>query len=507
MSEEEVLKLFKDKLYRLNHLYYIQNEKGEKVKFCLRENQEKFLSEMHSRNIILKARQLGFSTLIDLWMLDECIFNSHTQAAIIAQTKDDVKEIFDKKIKFPWEHLPEELKSQLKETSSSANKLSWENGSSIRVAQSVRSSTLQILHVSEFGKISVKYPDKAKEIVTGSLNALHEGAKIFIESTAEGDEGRFFDMCQKARVKIDEGKPLNEMDYKFHFYPWWQEKKYTLSEKVVITQALREYFEKLEQSEGIYLNEQQKYWYAQKWEENGDDMFSEFPSTPDEAFKSTKEGRYFNREMSLLRTKGQIRVVPYNDKIKVYTGWDLGVGDPTCLFFAQVDGPFINLIDLFELQGESLDYFAKILEKKADELGYRYDTHFLPHDGANRQLGHKRALSTENILKEDYGLNVRVTERIKSEGEGINLIRKHMPYLWIDEEKCAYGIKALDNFKREFDYKRGVYSDKYFHNWASHPTKALQTLLLGLQSKKKKKNSSSYEDVIRMNKIISNRPF
>ena len=66
--------------------------------------------------------------------------------------------------------------------------LSFSNGSRIAVGTSFRSGTLQFLHISEFGKICAKYPEKAREIVTGAIEALSIDGKLFIESTAEGNE-------------------------------------------------------------------------------------------------------------------------------------------------------------------------------------------------------------------------------------------------------------------------------------------------------------------------------
>lgn len=50
--------------WRLNHLYKIQNEKGELVTFRMRPAQRQLFRSMHNKNIILKARQLGFSTVV-----------------------------------------------------------------------------------------------------------------------------------------------------------------------------------------------------------------------------------------------------------------------------------------------------------------------------------------------------------------------------------------------------------------------------------------------------------
>src|SRR3546814_18785208 len=69
----------------------------------------------------------------------------------------------------------------------SANELLFaHNNSSIRVATSMRSGTIHRLHVSEFGKICAKFPDKAHEVVTGSLPAVPLDGIAIIESTAEG---------------------------------------------------------------------------------------------------------------------------------------------------------------------------------------------------------------------------------------------------------------------------------------------------------------------------------
>ncbi|MCD3726930.1 terminase, partial [Escherichia coli] len=52
--------------WRLNHLYKRQSEKGELVTFRMRPAQRQLFRNMHNKNIILKARQLGFSTAINI---------------------------------------------------------------------------------------------------------------------------------------------------------------------------------------------------------------------------------------------------------------------------------------------------------------------------------------------------------------------------------------------------------------------------------------------------------
>jgi hypothetical protein len=83
----------------------------------------------------------------------------------------------------------------------------------------MRSGTLQCLHVSEYGQLCAKFPDKAREVRTGALNTVQAGQVVFIESTAEGKEGHFYELCEAAQSKQRIGMPLTSLDFKFHFFP------------------------------------------------------------------------------------------------------------------------------------------------------------------------------------------------------------------------------------------------------------------------------------------------
>jgi hypothetical protein len=128
----------------------------------------------------------------------------------------------------------------------------------------MRSGTLQCLHVPEFGKICAQYPDKAREIVTGALNTVEAGQFIVIESTAEGQEGAAYRMCQEARSLAAMGKPVSALDWKFQFFAWWQDQAYTLDPRgIAVGEEHRRYFEGLEAA-GIELTAGQKAWHVKK---------------------------------------------------------------------------------------------------------------------------------------------------------------------------------------------------------------------------------------------------
>lgn len=234
---------------------------------------------------------------LTILFLDRCLFNSNQHAGIIAHTREDAEMLF-RLVKFAYDSLPIEVKRLRTANTDNARELQLSNGSTLRVGTSMRSSTLQYLHISEFGKICAKFPDKAREIVTGSLNAIAPGQYVFIESTAEGREGYFYEMCKEAEAAQDLGKKLSPLDFRFHFFPWHGHKAYRInSESVNLTPHMHGYFSQLEAALGHQLEMVQKAWYVKRSETQGEDMKREFPSTPEEAFEASNEGFYYGRQI------------------------------------------------------------------------------------------------------------------------------------------------------------------------------------------------------------------
>jgi hypothetical protein len=183
---------------------------------------------MHECNIVLKARQLGITTFFCLFLLDKVLWERNIQAGIIAHTLKDASDIFRDKLKFAFDQLHPNLRKLFRIVGDSATELAFTNGSTIRVGTSGRSSTLQYLHISEFGKICAKFPERANEIISGSLNTVHVGQHISIESTAEGKEGFFHDMWQRAWAQHLRKEEFGPLDFKPFFFPWHKEPRYTL---------------------------------------------------------------------------------------------------------------------------------------------------------------------------------------------------------------------------------------------------------------------------------------
>lgn len=258
ITKDQWVKILGDQFWRVNNLYWVINEKGEKVKFKLNWAQLILYKSLWYLNVVLKARQIGITTFFCIFFLDICLWNSNTSTAIIAHKQDEGKRFFKEKIKYAYDNLPDFIKQTITADTSRADELRFNNNSSIRVTTSGRSGTYQYLHISEFGKICKIRPDRAEEIVTGSFNAVHVGQFICVESTAEGREGFFYDYCKKAKQLADKKETLTELDFKLFFFPWWEEPEYRLKAKVLITDDFKQYFQDLENKHGIKLTPAQK---------------------------------------------------------------------------------------------------------------------------------------------------------------------------------------------------------------------------------------------------------
>ena len=464
---------FLDPRWRLCNLYKITDKAGNAVQFRPNESQLAFLDDIHSLNIILKARQLGFTTLCSLIYLDACIFTPNTRAGVIAHKLDDAKVIFRDKIKFPYDNLDEGLRAVVATKQDSADTLTLANNSSIRVSTSMRSGTLQYLHISEFGKICSQYPEKAREIVTGALNAVEAGQFVAIESTAEGQEGKFYEMVQDARKKAAGGAELTSLDYKFHFYPWWNDSSYRIpSANLYLGSDDQEYFEKLEASHGIKTDAEQRAWYVKKAEVQGGDMRREYPSTPDEAFEQALEGAYFAHELLAAAKQKRIGAFPFVPSAPVNTFWDLGRNDLNTIWLHQFVDGYHRFIGYYENSGEFIGHYISWLKEWASERNAVFGEHYIPHDGDRQSLWLEGGTLA---VMEGLKFRPNVVERPANKAESISAARSKLAQSVFDEAGCAAGLKRLRAYRKEWDDLRGVWKDKPRHDEASHGADGYQT--------------------------------
>ena len=105
------------------------------------------------------------------------------------------------------------------------------------------------------------------------------------------------------------------------------------------------------------------------------------------SFDAAVTGAYYGALMRQAETDGRVSGVPYDPAALVWTAWDLGIRDATAIWFAQMVGREIRIIDYYEASGVDLGHYARELMAKP----YAYAGHIVPHDARPRSSAPARA--------------------------------------------------------------------------------------------------------------------
>jgi hypothetical protein len=439
--QEKRIKTLGNRYWRLNHLYYILDKQGNHVLFRMNPVQYALYFALHFLNIIPKSRQHGMTTFISLFMLDACLFNSNTAAGIVAHKLKDAQKIFRKKVKYAYMHLPKDLRDAITLTKDGAEELEFSNGSSFYVGTSMRSGTLQYLHISEYGYLCTHAPQKAAEIKAGAMETVHEDGMIFIESTFEGPTGDFPEMCEAAETLRVNGKELGPLDYKIHFFAWWQDKSNTTDPRYVeISPEMHAYFDKLEQICGMELTEGQRAWYTAKKRNLGSLIYKEHPSTLEEAQLVKVVGSYYGETFSWLHEQGRIGEVPHNPAYPVYVICDPGYTSAWWLIQLMPTG-YVHFLRYYEDTGKDFAHYATMLQRWSDAYGYRYGGKYAPFDVDNNQY---KLVDSDGLLEVARRAGVDFEDPMEVEKDvqlGIVKVNQMLKMARFDEEGCKVGIK------------------------------------------------------------------
>jgi len=426
------------------------------------------------------------TTLIAIMWLDHALFNDDQRCGIIAQDRDAAEVIFRDKVKLAYERLPQILRDAMPTASETKRELLFaHNNSSIRVATSMRSGTIHRLHVSEFGKIGARFPEKAKEVVTGSLPAVPLDGIAIIESTAEGQVGEFYEMTQRAMATAEKGVELSKRDYRFHFFAWWQEPGYRMaSTNVAITEKDLEYLAEVEAATGTRLDAEQRNWYVATRDADfsGDPekMWQEYPSTPKEAFQQSTEGTYYAVQLAAARKEGRIGRFPMVDGVPVNTFWDIGSSDGTAIWLHQRIGAENRFIKFIEGWGEPYSYFMIQLQK----MNCVWGTHYLPHDASHeRQQGTVVQSPEKELRKFSLGGSWVVVPRVSDVTHGIQLMRSVFSQCTFDEAGCKEGLAHVSQYKKEWNQRLGCWRNTPRHDIHSEAADAIRQFAQGYKGK------------------------
>jgi len=306
------LKRLKDKNWRLSNLYKIRTKNAELLKFKMNRAQAHYHTNKHTRNIILKSRQLGFTTYETVDSLDDTMFIKNMDSLFIAHIKGDAEDIFDKKVRIAWENINPHIASLYKIETNRTNQMTFDfqdgTKSTFSVKVSGRSGTFRRLHVTEFAKVCVKEPKKAKEIVAGTIPAVPIDGRVDIESTAEGEIGLFYEMFWEA---WDRKRPPLATEFKAHFYNWtWDDEEIAKITTIIPFEEMDDGYKFREYALKHNLKDNEITYYYLKWlslKKDWNLLHQEYPTTVEEAFVSTGNKLFSPEKLEQQKTEeGQI---------------------------------------------------------------------------------------------------------------------------------------------------------------------------------------------------------
>jgi len=470
-----------NKLWRINNLYSVIDKYGKPCIFRMNYAQHVVYAatRKHPRIIILKSRQQGISTFWLVSYFDDAVWAPFMNIGLMAQGTDEASTLLER-AKFLWETLSEDVKSYIgvELEKDNTKEFSFGNGSTIFIRVSFRSTTLQRLHVSEMGKIANKYPKRAKEVKTGTLQALAGGNTGVIESTAEG-KNMFKTTWDDSVLALESGQ-LSPKDFYPVFLSWVDDPDCLLDIDQSVDEEAAEYFKDLEFKLKIQLTKQQKnFWIAQR-RELGGDIFQEYPGTPEEAFTASKDGtfyaRLFNEEV--VRKSGVIKDL-YDPNLPTDVYIDLGVDDYFVLVFVQWYRGKWRIVGEYWNNGYAMKHYLDYIR------GSKFDVRALrfPHDIRVRELGiakeNGRAKSRYDTVMEyrkEEELNWRIDVLPRSSIEnGIEAVRRIIPNVMVDAS-CRYIIDCFFNYSKEWDDKLQCWKKTPVHDEFSHGADALRQL-------------------------------
>lgn len=428
------------------------------------------------QKVKLKARRLGFSTTIGVFVADCLGFRANFTAQLIDQIADDATRKMNDIVKVAMEALMEIWPLE---------KVKW-NDSQLTVALPVmegvdpapstfyagtrgRGGSCNFLWASELGVTQFDDVPRADEIVSGAFPSARWGVK-FIETTWKGGRGgKLWDIIEPTM----EGRST---DWSVSFCPWWKDPR-NVSNAELDADSFAYFLKadvRLKHEFNIVLTDGQKRWWAQESRTQGIFMKRENPTFLDECWEAPVKGVIWAEAIAKARNEGRITNVPHDPELEVDTFWDLGAPDNTSVKFIQHRGGFRHLIASQSGGWTELKNLVSGLKAR----GYKYHAHFIPHDGAQtaRTGATFEQAFREELALQECGGQIIILPRATSIWPGVNHMTGMFNRLLIDRS-CTDFVKAAEAYRRRPDPRDpDRFQDEVVKDFSSHECDSLRYL-------------------------------
>ncbi len=192
------------------------------------------------------------------------------------------------------------------------------------------------------------------------------------------------------------------------------------------------------------------------------------------SFEASITGAYFGEQMRQITDLERITTVDYDPMFPCHTAWDLGYNDSTAIIWWQTVYGEIRILDHHSSNGQPIPYYTGLLQQKEDEFGYKYGTHWLPHDARAKTLASGGKSIIEQISAKIDIKHLKIVPNLSLQ-DGIQATRLALTRCWFDN-RCEELIECLRQYQREWDDDKKIFRDRPKHDWTSHSTDAMRYL-------------------------------
>lgn len=393
-----------DPLWRICHIYTIRSEEGKPVSFKPNEEQMEVLREIYEYGssiiVIVKARQLGMSTLLAIICLDCILFGTSIETGLIDYNSNNAKKKLREKVFYAFDRLHPALKACYKVYSRSIQKGEFSIGpvwgaastdktdeqpySTFYAGETPRGGTFQFLWFSEWWETAARFPQRSEDILTAGWPAGEQGVRVIETTVHGGKRGEAWNITKQGLGH--NGVPLarelrTSKTPVVVFFPWWKKAKYREQGSLeLVRPEIHRYFDELSVKLDVEFDHEQMLWYQSQFDTFGVFVKGQYPSTIHECWEAPVEGAILAEALDKCKKDGRVAELPYNASYEVDTFWDLGAPENTRTGYVQhINGQHI----IIDHDGEmKLTLPDRIKHLKAK--GYLYGTHYIPHDAGQR---------------------------------------------------------------------------------------------------------------------------
>lgn len=192
------------------------------------------------------------------------------------------------------------------------------------------------------------------------------------------------------------------------------------------------------------------------------------------SFNAAILGAFYAREMVLVRSQNRISPIIAVPNKPVHRAWDIGVRDDTSIWWFQVVGTRVFILDCYTASGAGVDHYAEVVEQRRQEHGWLDGWDFVPHDAKVKEWGTGR---TRVETMQGLGLKPNLVP-MAGKLDGIQAARSTLGKCVFHPRCEEVGISALEQYRRKWDDEKKTFQADEIHDWTSHLADAFRYLAL-----------------------------